>query len=305
MTTTLARAAARVAYDPAMNGVPVAPYWVIVTMRSDLTSYYRRWIERSMGRWVQVLDDLREIDIRLADPVTGRHWDTSPIPGDPKGSWRHPFTGRPTRQLRFTDPRPRLAYRHPTLAEPVWGPHASIIRGEEPTQNYTPGRWKHPKGLDYQREFDRLLRAATTGRGSMHPQRVKAAKNRVGVRLQKMGFEWVPGTWTPPSWAQEGVPIEIWYDPDVKTNGNHWWLDLPHKENSRLLDLREHFGLPRNPPYALHLSLGNFQDRSIGNVADAADAKKDRPKAAPRPSKKGPERRRRRSRRRLAYDAKS
>jgi hypothetical protein len=41
---------------------------------------------------------------------------------------------------------------------------------------------------------------------------------------------------------------------EVKTNGEYFWLDI---ECDRVLDIREELGLPRNPYYPLHLSIGH------------------------------------------------
>jgi len=47
--------------------------------------------------------------------------------------------------------------------------------------------------------------------------------------------------------------IEFTYDTNVRTNGEDWWLRVYSKD---LLDIREEAGLPRNPFFNLHLTIG-------------------------------------------------
>ena len=52
----------------------------------------------------------------------------------------------------------------------------------------------------------------------------------------------------------DGEPIEFEYIPVVRGNGQHFWLDV-HCE--RALEIRTELGLPYQPDYGLHLTIGN------------------------------------------------
>lgn len=49
--------------------------------------------------------------------------------------------------------------------------------------------------------------------------------------------------------------IEVIIDLDVRTNGNHWYLNVPHDLNKPLIDIRCDLGLG-DPYYKLHMSVG-------------------------------------------------
>lgn len=51
-----------------------------------------------------------------------------------------------------------------------------------------------------------------------------------------------------------GELVEFTLNPYVGTNGDYFWLDV---FCPRLLDIREELGLPRDPLYPLHLSIGH------------------------------------------------
>ena len=50
--------------------------------------------------------------------------------------------------------------------------------------------------------------------------------------------------------------IEFSYEPGVQTNGIYFWLRV---SCPRLLDLRQKYGLPREPRFGLHLTIGRSQ----------------------------------------------
>ena len=62
----------------------------------------------------------------------------------------------------------------------------------------------------------------------------------------------------PPSkklWGKhEGRVIEFEYEPPVKNDGLFFWLDVICPE---LFDIREELGLPRDPEFGFHLTIGN------------------------------------------------
>lgn len=51
----------------------------------------------------------------------------------------------------------------------------------------------------------------------------------------------------------EGREINFSYDPDVRTNGDHWWMRVNSLD---MLDIRTELGLPRFPELTLHLTIG-------------------------------------------------
>jgi len=52
----------------------------------------------------------------------------------------------------------------------------------------------------------------------------------------------------------EGQSIEFSYNTYLETNGEYWWLSV---ECEFLLTLRAELGLPRDPFFPLHLSVGH------------------------------------------------
>ena len=55
-------------------------------------------------------------------------------------------------------------------------------------------------------------------------------------------------------------PIKFYIDIEPRSNGDHWWLRVYSSEAE---DIRESMGLPRQPYYAFHLTLGNANERNI------------------------------------------
>ncbi len=54
--------------------------------------------------------------------------------------------------------------------------------------------------------------------------------------------------------AHEGEEIEFEYHPPVQNNEIFYWLPVTCE---KLLDIRERLGLPRQPDYDLHMTIGN------------------------------------------------
>lgn len=58
-----------------------------------------------------------------------------------------------------------------------------------------------------------------------------------------------------PLWEKyAGAVVEFDYDGHVHDNGNYFWIDV---DCPQLLDIRVELGLPREPLYPLHLSIGH------------------------------------------------
>jgi hypothetical protein len=85
-----------------------------------------------------------------------------------------------------------------------------------------------------------------------------------GAHVSVVRGETVP---KPAAWGKyAGEEIEFSYDPEIGWGNNtvYWWLDV---QCPRLEDIREELGLPRKPPYRLHLTLG----KKIGEVVKLKD----------------------------------
>ena len=54
-----------------------------------------------------------------------------------------------------------------------------------------------------------------------------------------------------------GQKISFSYEHQIRDDGLFFWIDV---QCSELLDFREELGLPRNPEYSLHLTIGNLKN---------------------------------------------
>lgn len=61
-------------------------------------------------------------------------------------------------------------------------------------------------------------------------------------------------------WDDKEVPIVL--DLNVKTNDEHWWLNIPHDERQLLQSIRDELGLGK-PFYGMHMSIGYANDKNI------------------------------------------
>lgn len=52
-----------------------------------------------------------------------------------------------------------------------------------------------------------------------------------------------------------GKEIEISLSVDIRTSGEHWWLNIPEEDRTELHNIRAELGLGR-PHWGLHLSIG-------------------------------------------------
>jgi len=96
------------------------------------------------------------------------------------------------------------------------------------------GRWVHDRHGKLQWANNQLVRPAWGPHVSVI-RREKPRKN-----LNRWG-------------AQEGRRVEFWVDPFVHFNQEYWWLNARCPE---LLDIREFYGLRREPKMRLHLTVG-------------------------------------------------
>jgi hypothetical protein len=58
---------------------------------------------------------------------------------------------------------------------------------------------------------------------------------------------------TKQKWHCKEIPIVVNLDP--RTNGTHWWFNIPHEERSLLQSIRTELGLGK-PFFGIHLSIG-------------------------------------------------
>ena len=59
----------------------------------------------------------------------------------------------------------------------------------------------------------------------------------------------------------EGKEVEFNYSPEnIRTDGLHWWINVKSKESE---DIRELFGLNRNPYFGFHLTLGYSNEKNL------------------------------------------
>jgi len=60
----------------------------------------------------------------------------------------------------------------------------------------------------------------------------------------------------------DGKEIEVVLDLDVRSDSNHWWLNVPHEERESIHSIRAELGLGK-PFYGLHMSLGYANEKYI------------------------------------------
>jgi len=60
----------------------------------------------------------------------------------------------------------------------------------------------------------------------------------------------------------DGKQIDILLDVDVRSDGKHWWLNIPEENRSVIHSIRKEIGLDR-PYFGLHLSVGYANDKNI------------------------------------------
>lgn len=60
----------------------------------------------------------------------------------------------------------------------------------------------------------------------------------------------------------DGKEIEIVLDVDPRTNGEHWWMNIPHEFRSELQEIRTELGLNR-PYFGMHCSIGYVNPKFI------------------------------------------
>jgi hypothetical protein len=55
----------------------------------------------------------------------------------------------------------------------------------------------------------------------------------------------------------EGVEVDIVLDLDVRSDSQHWWMNVCEEERKILHSIRKELGLNERPYFGLHMSIGN------------------------------------------------
>lgn len=59
----------------------------------------------------------------------------------------------------------------------------------------------------------------------------------------------------------DGKEVEIILDLDPRSDGNHWWLNIPQEDRTTLHNIRKEIGLNR-PYFGLHMSIGYANEKN-------------------------------------------
>jgi len=57
-------------------------------------------------------------------------------------------------------------------------------------------------------------------------------------------------------------PIDVELDVDVRSDGKHWWLNIPNENRTLIHNIRTELGLDR-PYFGLHMSVGYANEKNI------------------------------------------
>jgi len=183
---------------------------------------------------------------------------------------------------QFVDRTPRLAIYRPPLFEPAWHPHISITRGEKPTRHLDlwglgvkvgdlmdaeehaveSAKYLRDKAVRLQEALEAVDPRKTKYIRKAEAEiadtlRVAKGRDKALVRaqteLQRTRTEWRKAARKAgvPLWFAPGTPVEFGWDPECRSSGHHWWFPVKSK---LLLNLRQVYGLRRQPRLPLHLT---------------------------------------------------
>jgi len=62
----------------------------------------------------------------------------------------------------------------------------------------------------------------------------------------------------------DGKEIEVVLDPDVRSDGEHWWFIIPQESRDLIHEIRAEVGLGR-PFFGLHMSIGYANNKNIAH----------------------------------------
>lgn len=60
----------------------------------------------------------------------------------------------------------------------------------------------------------------------------------------------------------DGKKVEVVLDPDARTNGKHWWINIPEEDRAELQGIRDEVKLGR-PKFGMHMSIGYANEKNI------------------------------------------
>ena len=60
----------------------------------------------------------------------------------------------------------------------------------------------------------------------------------------------------------DGTEVTLTLDPDVRSDGKHWWLVVEHESRQPLLDIRAELGLGK-PYWGMHMTVGYANEKNI------------------------------------------
>jgi hypothetical protein len=69
-------------------------------------------------------------------------------------------------------------------------------------------------------------------------------------------------SWTALKKKWNNVEVEVALDLDVRSDSNHWWLNIPQDKRDFLHSIRNEIGLSR-PYFGLHMSIGYANEKNI------------------------------------------
>jgi len=190
-------------------------------------------------------------------------------------------TERPVRDGRV--PRgERLAILRPTLEPPEWGPHISVVRGEDIKRHrdlwgiavragdvgerleaaVAIANHHRRKAANLRAELPFIAARRVNDIAQMEAQvrealavasdyDHEAAMARKALRDLRSRWHRTAAERGFPARFAPGAELGFKFEPSPRTNGHHWWFDVRCKA---LPDLREAFGLPRRAATRPHLS---------------------------------------------------
>jgi hypothetical protein len=58
--------------------------------------------------------------------------------------------------------------------------------------------------------------------------------------------------------------IKVWLDPDARSDGKYWWLNIPKEKRKTIHQIRNELGLGQ-PFWSLHMSIGYANEKNISH----------------------------------------
>ena len=77
-------------------------------------------------------------------------------------------------------------------------------------------------------------------------------------------IEEVDATWEAVKKKWDGKSVEIFLDPDARTDSKTWWLNIPEERRDLLQGIRSELGLGR-PYFGMHMTIGITNSKTIAH----------------------------------------